>query len=189
MKENLPTSRRGQTLVEALIALSILTTGMIGITTLLTKSFQLNRTTSDDTQATYLAAEGIEVAKSLIDHDVYEQLSGDNAYGWGTCFGLGPGEAGYYELAYDTIDDATTPCPARSLVPLSDTLYFNPTTDLYSYNSFGATPTDFIRNVKVTDSADGNELDVQSIVTWTNEGLSNTITLEDHFYDWYPSDN
>ena len=62
-----PHSRRGQTLVEALVALSILTTGFFGIVSLLTKSFQLNRTTMNDTQATYLAAEGIEIAKNLID--------------------------------------------------------------------------------------------------------------------------
>jgi Tfp pilus assembly protein PilV len=37
-------SRRGQTLVEALVALSILTVGFVGVVVLLTKSFQLNRT-------------------------------------------------------------------------------------------------------------------------------------------------
>ena len=79
-------SRRGQTLVEALVALSILTVGFVGIIVLLTRSFQLNRTTANDTQATYLAAEGIEVAKNLIDHDVYEQLSGNSSYSWGSCF-------------------------------------------------------------------------------------------------------
>ena len=69
-------SHRGQTLVEALVALSILTVGFVGIVTLLTKSFQLNRTTSNDTQATYLAAEGIEIAKTSINYDVYYGLSG-----------------------------------------------------------------------------------------------------------------
>ena len=170
-------SRRGQTLVEALVALSILTVGFVGIVTLLSKSFQLNRTTSNDTQATYLASEGIEVAKNLIDHDVYEQLSPDSNYSWGSCFGLGSGQVGYYELEYDT-----TVCPSRSLYPLSDPLYFSSSTNLFSYNTLGGARTNFVRNIEVTNS--GEDIDVQSTVTWTDGGLSNTITLEDLFYNW-----
>jgi type II secretory pathway pseudopilin PulG len=176
-------SRRGQTLVEALVALSILTTGFVGIVALLTKSFQLNRTTSNDTQATYLAAEGIEITKSLIDHDVYTGLS-VGSDDWDQCFDLNPaGGVGYFKLAYDT---TTCPPPAYSGPTdyLSDPLYFDPSSTLYSYNptSFNAVKTDFTRMVKITDN--GNEFDVQSIVTWADGGLSNTVTLEDHFYDY-----
>lgn len=171
-------SRRGQTLVEALIALSILTTGFVGIVGLLTRSFQLNRTTTDDTQATYLAAEGIEVAKNLIDHDVYEQLSGNSNYSWGSCF---PYSGTHY---YYPIDFATTDCASLEMSdsPPNTPLYFSSTTDTYSTNPFGADATDFVRNIAVTNN--GDELDVQSAVTWNNGGLSNTITLEDVFYNW-----
>jgi type II secretory pathway pseudopilin PulG len=170
-------SRRGQTLVEALVALSILTVGFVGVVTLLSKSFQLNRTTSNDTRATYLAAEGIEVAKNLIDHDVYEQLSGNSNYSWGSCFDLGSGQVGYYELDYNT-----TVCPARSLYPLSDPLYFSSNTNLFSYNTLGGTKTNFVRDIEVTNN--GDALDVRSTVKWTDGGQSNTITLEDDFYNW-----
>lgn len=181
MKNSSNNSRRGQTLVEALVALSLLTTGFIGIASLLTRSFELNRTTSEDTQATYLASEGIEVAKSLIDHDVYTGLAAGND-DWGQCFGLGNGQVGYYELEYDT-----TICPPRSTTPLSDPLYFNPITHLYSYQSTGSTETDFTRDIKITDL--GEEIDVQSIVTWTAGLESNTITLEDQFYNWHPGNS
>jgi hypothetical protein len=181
-------SRSGQTLVEALIALSILTMGFIGIISLLTKSFQLNRTTADDTQATYLAAEGIEVAKSLIDHDVYSGLAvppGDDY--WDQCFLLNPtGEFKYYRIEYDTTTCPPTTYPGPNNY-LSDPLYFNPTTGFYTYNSFGSgtIKSDFTREVKIT-AVSQNELDVQSTVTWNNGLLSNTITLEDHFYDYHP---
>jgi Tfp pilus assembly protein PilV len=172
-------SRRGQTLVEALVALSILTAGFVGIVTLLTKSFQLNRTTSNDTQATYLAAEGIEVAKNLIDHDVYTGLT-VRSNDWAQSF---PESGYYYDIDYET----TSTVPLTSLnfslkQPESNPLYFNPTTHMFSYNSLGAQSTNFIRNVKVINN--GEELDVQSTVTWTDGGQSNTITLEDHFYNW-----
>ena len=171
-------SRRGQTLVEALIALSILTVGFVGIVTLLTKSFQLNRTTSNDTQATYLAAEGIEVAKNLIDHDVYEQLSPNSNYSWGSCFPYS-GSHYYYPIDYETTDCASLDF---SNSPPDTPLYFDPTTDMFSVNSFAGISTNFVRNIEVTNN--GDELDVRSTVTWTDGTLSNTITLEDHFYNW-----
>jgi hypothetical protein len=174
-------SRRGQTLIEALVALSILTTGFIGIVALLTKSFQLNRTTTNDTQATYLAAEGIEIVKNLSDHDIYSGLPNND--GFAQCFGLGQGQTGYFKLEYDTMT-----CPPPVYVGpasyLSDPLYFNSATHLYTYSTLGATQTDFAREVKITN--DGEDLDVQSTVTWSDGGTSNTITLEDHFYDYHP---
>ncbi len=169
-------SRRGQTLVEALIALSILTVGFVGVIGLLTKSFQLNRTTSNDTQATYLAAEGIEVVKNLIDHDVYEQLSGNSNYRWSSCFS----SSGYYY----PIDYETTDCSglSHSSLPPDTQLYFDPATHMFTTNAFGTNPTDFVRNIEVTNN--GEELDVKSMVAWSDGGQSNTITLEDHFYNW-----
>jgi Tfp pilus assembly protein PilV len=172
-------SRRGQTLVEALIALSILTVGFVGIVTLLTKSFQLNRTTSNDTQATYLAAEGIEVAKNIIDYDVYVGLPDNND--WGCSFQLGTSQHGDYALEYDTVPPAH--CSTAMPQLTSDKLYFNPSTDLYTYSSFDNQSTDFTRDVRIT-AVSNDELDVQSTVTWAAGGLGNTITLEDHFYNW-----
>jgi hypothetical protein len=182
-------SRRGQTLVEALVALSILTVGFIGIVTLLNKSFQLNRTTTYDTQATYLASEGIEVAKNIIDYDVYYGLAqGAGVNDWGCSFGLGSGASADYELVYDTIPPV---CPGRLPTTFSaqtDLLYFHPSSTVYDYNSFAGTKTNFTRDVKVTMPAATypNDIDVQSTVTWKSGALSNSITLEDHFYNWYP---
>jgi Tfp pilus assembly protein PilV len=170
-------SRRGQTLVEALVALSILTVGFVGIISLLTKSFQLNRTVSNDTQATYLASEGIEVAKNLIDHDVYTGLPLNDD--WGASF---PRSGYYYNIDYETTSTASLTFSPSA--PQSNPLYFNRTTHLFGYNTRGATPTDFVRSIKVTNN--GEEIDVQSTVKWTSGALSNTITLEDHFYNWHP---
>jgi Tfp pilus assembly protein PilV len=178
-------SRRGQTLVEALVALSILTTGFVGIVVLLTKSFQLNRTTSNDTQATYLAAEGIEIAKSIVDYDVYSGLPTNNY--WQCSFGLNPGQSAHYELEYYTTVSGCTPLTSvLAAKAQSDHLYFNASTTLYSYDNFSpAVETDFTRDVRVSVPLNSpNELDVQSTVTWTDGGSSDTITLEDHFYNY-----
>ena len=185
-------SRRGQTLVEALVALSILTVGFVGIVGLLVKSFQLNRTTTNDTQATYLSAEGIEIAKNIIDYDVYYGVWSGSA-DWGCSFGLAPGGKADYELEYNTVASGCLALGSVSAAKAqSDHLYFkpfnaaDPLSGFYSYNNFlPAAKTNFTRDVRIT-AVSANEFDVQSIVTWTSGAQSNTITLEDHFYNWHP---
>ncbi|HEY5221336.1 MAG TPA: prepilin-type N-terminal cleavage/methylation domain-containing protein [Candidatus Paceibacterota bacterium] len=176
-------SRRGQTLVEALVALSILTMGLAGIVVLLNQSLQLNRTTTNDTQATYLASEGIEIVKNMIDHDVYKGLPVNDD--WDASFS----QSGYYwNIDYETT--STTGLPVRANQMQATPLYYNSTTNMFGYSAVGAAPTNFVRNIKITNIDNSNlvpvEIDVQSIVTWTNGGNSNAITLEDHFYDWHP---
>jgi hypothetical protein len=182
-------SRKGQSLVEALVALSILMVGLMGILTLLSRSFFIERTTSDETKATYLASEGIEIAKSFIDHDVYLGLATNNAAGgWGTCFNFTPGTPGAptsfsYELDYTTVN-----CPASPNFA-GDPLMFDPATGLYSYaGPYVGTPvkTTFVRTITIIKPSP-YEIDVQSTVTWSSGSITNqSLTLEDHFYDWHP---
>lgn len=190
MKNSAIHSRRGQTLVEAIVALSILTVGFVGIVALLAKSFQLNRVTADDTQATYLAAEGIEVAKNIIDYDVYLGLSqrttpSSTVDDWECSFGLNPAthQSADYALEYDTAPTNCSSPPTITSEPNGNKLYFNPSTGLYSYSSFNGQPTDFTRDVYIT-AVSNDELDVKSTVAWSSGGLGDSITLEDHFYNW-----
>jgi hypothetical protein len=129
-------------------------------------------------QATYLAAEGIEIVKNLIDHDVYEQLGGNPGYSWGSCF---PYSGSHY---YYPIDYTTTNCASLDFSngPPNTPLYFDPTTHMYSESVFGGNETDFVRSIKVINN--GQSIDVQSTVTWSVGPLGNTITLEDVFYHY-----
>ena len=182
-------SRRGQTLVEALMALGILTMGFLGIATLLTKSFQLNRTVTNDTQATYLAAEGIELAKNLIDHDVYAGFAtgGPGTDDFGACF---PQSGYYYPIDYKTTDCSTLNYAAPSAPPSPTPLYLDPNTGFFTKNSSGMEKTDFTRSVEIIDTTNTNgtivDVDVRSTVTWASGQMSDVVTLEDHFYNWHP---
>ena len=166
-----------------MVAISILTVGFLGITTLLTKSFQLNRIASDQTKATYLAAEGIEITKNLIDHDVFNGIA-TGVGGWGTCFSF---PNGYYQLDYTTTNCSLIPF---SLVSNPAAVYFDSATGLYSDSPVGAgsTKTIFTRDVQVVNN--GDEIDVYSTVYWNPTSLSaRRMTLEDHFYNWHPLTN
>ena len=58
---------RGQAIIEVLVAVSMLTVGFLGVVTLLAKSLGLNRVVTESYTATYLAVEGVELVKNLID--------------------------------------------------------------------------------------------------------------------------
>lgn len=187
-------SRSGQSIVEAIVAISILTVGFLGILGLLTKSFQLNREATDKTQATYLASENIEVVKNLIDHDVYEGIASAGVVGgWGSCFNFTG--SFYIKADYQTVN-----CDPSALgldLSAATTTYlvylnFNAGTGLYSYSytNVGGTgkPTIFKRSTRITVDPSGNEIDVQSTVTWNSTALtSDSVMLEDHFYNWHPA--
>jgi len=174
--------RSGQTVIEAILAISILTTGFLGIITLLSKSFFIDRVTTDTTKATYLASEGIEIAKNLVDHDVYAHLANPpQGLGWGACFSGYPSAATIgFEMDYATVD-------CNTLVPYSDRpIMFDPNTGMYGYNiGSGGVPTNFTRRIRVSQS--GDLITVNTIVSWSTGPLtSQSVNLEDHFYNWHP---
>lgn len=156
-------SVRGQLLVEAIIALSILVVGFLGIVGLLSRSFFLNRVVSDNYTATFLASEGIEVAKNMVDHNFMAGLP------WNTGFFNSD-----FEVEYSSI----------GLMPyLNRRLRVEPFTNLYSYS--GTLQTNFRRRIRIT-LIGSDELQVNSIVSWTTGSAQSRINLEDHFFDWRP---
>jgi Tfp pilus assembly protein PilW len=171
--------RRGQTLIEALLALGVITMGLLGIMALLSKAFFYDREVSDRLTATYLASEGIEVAKNLIDHDMY------SGAGWGACFESNPswnsnGGGGFASLSPDYTTTDCASIPAYSGAPL----LFDPATNRYGYSqTAGWAATAFTREVRV--SLSGDQITVQSIVRWNTGPITGeSVDLEDHFYDW-----
>jgi hypothetical protein len=199
MKRFATDPRSGQSIIEALIALSILMVGLMGVLALLSRSLSLQRVTSDNAKATYLAAEGVEVAKSLIDYNVYYGVAqNDETDGWNgaltDCFDFLPGGSNTYELDFMTTDCASL-APASigagqdgALCTSTDG---NGVTNYYDCDDPEMPPgyrsTDFSRLVTIKRSSDGNSIDVVSRVTWSTGGFTDqNVTLEDTFYNWHP---
>src|SRR3989344_4010636 len=61
---------KGQTLVELMIAMSVMSIGLLGILAVLSQSLGLNRVAADQYVAANLAAEGIEVVKNIADSNI-----------------------------------------------------------------------------------------------------------------------
>lgn len=153
---------KGIVLIEALIAITITTVGLLGMFSLLSRSLSLTRVISDRYVAANLGGEGIEIVKNLIDNNILA------ARPWNQ--GLA---SGAYEADYNSGLGGN----------LSRTLTFNPASGFYSYDNAG-NPTTFKREIRL-ERIGSKEIRVNSIVSWTSRGGGTfDINLEDHFFNW-----
>lgn len=157
--------KKGQMVIEAMIAASVLTFGLLGALDLLNRSLKLGPVISNNYIATYLAGEGVEIVKNIIDTNRLQSLP------WDTGFPAG----GDFEADYASA--ILTPYLGRSL-------FFDSGTNLYSYSGSGR-QTSFIRLIRIT-IASAVETRVNSVVTWSTGRAQSSINVEDHFFDWRP---
>jgi len=182
----------GQTLVEVIVALSLLSIGFLGMFKLISDSFGFSRLINDQYRATYLAAEGIEVVKNIIDTNIISSPP------WNSGFA-----DGYYEVEYrtDTFDQASQSLwKAKYLGDLTVSfddifnnaarpLTFDPVSFLYDYESSEVTPFKRVIRIKLDPNTphppDGEAIEVNSVVRFKIRGGSTQeVALEDHFYNW-----
>ena len=163
----------GQTLVEAMVALGIITAGLLALFALIASSISAQRIVADRITATYLAAEGIEIVKNFIDTNALRAAFGCSWNNGAGCIEL---QEGAYEVDYAS--DSLFPDQNRFLA--RDT-----STGLYGYSFAGAAEaTPFVRRVTLVFSPDGDEMRVNSFVYWKSRGGEYNINVEDHFYNY-----
>ena len=158
-------SHRGSVLIESIVGISVSIIAMAGIFGLLSRSIAINKGLTQKLVATYLAAEGIEVVKSIIDGNA----ANERIWNQGV-------SAGNYEVAYNTasLSQAITG-DSGSLI------LFSNLSGLYQYENGGETP--FRRTIKISE-IDPNEIRVISEVLWAERGIQKIVSLEDHFFNW-----
>ena len=158
----------GQTLVELMIAMSVMSIGFLGVFAVLSNSLGLNRVVANQYIAANLAVEGIEIVKNIIDSNV--------ARGREWNIGLPDGKFG---VQYDTgtLEDMNKDW-ANQKLPLN----FGPDSGIYSYEP--GTPTNFVRIITI-DYLSTDEIQVNSVVTWRDRGGTEfKVDLEDRFFNW-----
>ena len=153
----------GYILIESIVAITIVTVGLLGIFSLLSRSLSLNRVVADRFVASYLAAEGIELAKNIVDDNI---LAGKP---WNDGLAQGSYEADYRDSA---------------LRPASGS-FLRLDRDSGAYGYAEPDPTPFRRTITTDVSVDGEELTVGSRVDWTTRGGGKfSIYLEEHLLHW-----
>ena len=169
--------KRAFTLVEALVALSILIVGIISGFILVTKALYDVTIIQDRLTASFLAQEGLELVRQIRDTNYLKTL-GDTPTAWDN--GLQPNFPIEDYLIYVQSGNVF-------LSPWQDkTLFYHPSSGLYNYDDSGdALPTVFKRKMNITHvSAD--EIRVQAIMDWQSKNIQFTsgIIAEDHLFNW-----
>ena len=175
-------SEKGQMMVEAMVALSLINISLLGVFVLLSNSIGTNREIADKYVAIGLATEGIEIVKNIVDKNALDStvtwnggIIGANMeteiiLDYTTGLGNGGFDIDVYEgqpLNYDTVNKR------------------------YSYDS-GGEPTKYRRwvfmEMDVTTTVEpyrDDYLRVVSIVEYDiRGGGKNRIVLEDHLFGW-----
>ncbi len=157
---------KGQMLVEALLAMGIITFSALGVVSLASRSIGESRSVADEFVAVNLASEGIEVSKNILDGNIL------NGRPWNE--GFAPGS---YEVDY----------LSAGLVPLSGnprSLNFNGTTGLYSYSNLGQA-TSFKRTITI-QNVNSDQIGIKTKVDWLSRGNSSprSVNLESDLLNW-----
>lgn len=173
MKKNIATA--GFTLIETLVAITILLVAVVGPISLIGDSIRKMYYARDETLAINLAQEGIEMVRQVRDTNM---LSGS---AWLT------------NLADGTymIDAGTfmTGAPNTFVVYCGGAcapqpIYLDTTTGLYRQGT-AFSPTRFSRIVTISSAGlPANERQVTSTVTWLTGGSTGSVSVSEYIFSW-----
>ena len=166
--------KRGLTLVEALVALVVLSFGLIPALAILSSSTRLASLIKNNLIAANLAQEGVEVVRSMRDANWFANLSFNN------------GLVGNWRVEWNT-SLLSVPSRPPLAVGTNPPLNFDSSTGLYSYSICGTCiSTNFRRTISVTLTAApcACELIVVSTVTWLEFNKIRTVNVESHLFNW-----
>ncbi len=201
-KENLhsPTSNppeSGQSLIEMIIAIAIILTGLIGALALTISNLSGTQESNTRVVASNLAREGIDVVRNIRDTNWLKNLTWDAGLYFGTDYtaiAVFNPTLNQWQLNFspNNIDDA-----AAKLYRLENNLYIQDisppegvetlysrllTLDPICFNSLTRVETISGGSCGLGEEKIG--IRVKSEVTWIESGRSHKITLEDRLYNW-----
>lgn len=158
-------------MIEAIVAASLVVVGLLGLFNLIYNSTVRDKDVIHKLQATYLAAEGIEVVKNFIDQNVAS----------GTQWNANLYTGDYQDVSFDNLGQVGTGDSA---------VYFATTTGLFTgyssvFTAFSGGSRELALFSRVVSLNVGtNQISVTSTVSWSEEGKSESVSLDDIFYNW-----
>lgn len=190
-------SESGQSLVEMIVAIAIILTGLIGAISLTISNLTGSAEAGSRVVATNLAKEGIEVARNIRDTNWLEDEAWDEDLYLGTDFTaiavFNPATAEWsLDFSPASVNDA-----AAKLYLSADNLYLQDMTPpagqatLYS-RLISLDPICFNETTKV-ETTSGSAcgvgetkigIRVKAEVVWNQSGRSRGLTIEDRLYNW-----
>jgi len=178
---NSPKFKKGFTLVETMVAISILMLGILGPLSIASTGLRNSLFAKDQVTAYYLAQEGIEYVRYVRDNNYLKK--NDWLGGLSDCTEQ-YGCAVDTEKWFTTNISVTTKCTSTDCGD-DDLLYKINWNQHYTHQSTGNTATPFTRIVKVENTVAGKEIKVTSTVTWQNGSGQKSFTLTENVFNIY----
>lgn len=160
-KDETPFFSAGFTLLETIVALTVIVSAIAGPVTLATRGIFNSKFAKNKLVAANLAQEGLEMVRKLRDDNVLA------AQAWDLGIGIG-------DWQMDVLGSALTPFTGTVLLRDS-------ASGLYNYSS--GQNTLFTRRITITKPVADQTL-VVSRVTWQDAEISRIMTLQETFYNW-----
>lgn len=185
---------RGVTIVEALVAVAIFSTSILGMVSLVASGVSSTNNSKSRIIASYLSQEGVEYIKNMRDTYALYDPSGAQT-GWNSfvakvtgsscttangCF-FNADDLDYTDNSQPITDSNqfvlsacnSAPCPGGALL-------YNSSTG--KYGTFGVS-TPFNRRILITQ-VNANEIEITSTVSWTQNSGTYYATFSDNVFNW-----
>ncbi len=174
---------KGFTIIEAIVAIFIITVGAVGAIGLTINNLSLAGSSSRKLVAAYLAQEGIEIIRNIRDTNWLEQLdpTGNPLNPW-----------------YENLDNCQPPpVGVGCIADYKNTTEQEPTLGAYTGQSLKIDPdsglynnsptgddSPFQRKITIDNSLLPDQLRVSVLVQWLEKGITQQITAEEILYKW-----
>ncbi|RJQ13830.1 hypothetical protein C4553_02175 [Candidatus Parcubacteria bacterium] len=177
--------KKSFSLVEVLVAVSVLLLGTVGVMSLLATAITTAASAQSNLIAAYLAQEGIEIIRKIRDENFIANKNMDQQIPGGGSrrvdwiqAGASPGNQ---LLGGDPQQNKTTPNYGSCTK-----LKYDP---IYGYNYSFGTDSVFCRNIYITkntvvSTSSTDELIIEAQVVWSQRGFVKHFIAENHLIDW-----
>lgn len=184
----------GFSLVETLVAISILLIVIVGPMALSMQAAKSSTFATEQIQAFFLAQEGLELAQKARDDIMldYTNFGGATANPWsqftnvtgvyGDCFA-----ASGCGLEWDATAAGELETPAACSTIANCRLYLDSTGRSFFTHSASASITPYTRRIYFSDAVAGREIKVTSVVTWRTGSIvaEQRVSTETYLYNIY----
>lgn len=172
------TPMRGFTLVETLVAITVVVTAMVGPLYAVQQSLNASRTAREQLVASSLAQEGMEYVRGLRDSNYLYVLANPGS-GRSWLFGVNGTGGSVNCITAACVVDPTQNTVSRTIAPL-----YLSATNLYNQAGSG-TQTIYTRRVQLTAVPGSvSEMVVTVTVTWTTKSQTRNVTITERLHNW-----
>lgn len=176
-KKSEKVSQSGFTIIETLVAITILMVAIVGPLTVAFKGLSAAVYARDQMIGSYLAQDAMEFIKNMRDNNKLSSTPRSWLYGLDLCLA---GSGGTCRVDTQTLDGDIRSC---NITNESCARLWLDDTKGYNHQSLGA-KSQFSRVVSIIPSVNGNpEAKVKVTVAWQNGTVNNSVTLENQFFD------